>query len=100
MHLALGVNEREAKEPEPMSPVRDDSALGPREDLERTAGGFPHPAVALTVGFAIAIAGLLLFALIGRSVVAVVLCILLIPVAIVVSRRESSRERGSLHPSR
>ena len=100
MHLALLVNERESKEPEPMSPVRDDDALGSREDLDRTPGGFPHPAMAMTAGFAIAISGLLLFALIERSVAAVVLCVLLIPVAILLLKRESSRERGSLHPSR
>ncbi len=100
MQLDLHVNERESKEPEPMSPVRDDSALGPREDLDRTPGGFPHPAMAMTAGFASAIAGLLLFALIGRSVAAVVLCLLLIPVAILLLKRESSRERGSTHPSR
>lgn len=98
MHLDVAVNER--KEPEPMSPVRDDNALGPREDLDRTPGGFPHAAMAMTGGFAIAIAGLLLFALIGRSLAAVVLCVLLIPVAIFLLKRESSRERGSIHPSR
>lgn len=88
------------KEPEPMSPVRNDSALGPTEDLDRMPGGFPHPAMAATAGFAILIAGLILYALIGHSVAALVLIALAIPVAIVLLRRESSRERTSRHPSR
>jgi hypothetical protein len=101
MQLDLRVDERdESKAPEPMSPIRDDGALGPAEDLDREPGGFPHPAMAITAGFAIGIAGLLMFALFDRSVAASVLCVLVIPIVILFLRRESTRERDSIHPSR
>ncbi|MEP6864292.1 MAG: hypothetical protein ABJE66_26970 [Deltaproteobacteria bacterium] len=94
------MNERETREPQPVSPVRDESALGPGEDLDRKPGGFPHAMIAATAGFAIVLAGLVLFALIDRSVAALIFCALLIPVTILLLRRESSRERNSIHPSR
>src|SRR5262245_22786294 len=36
-------------EPEPMSPIRDDHALGPTEDLDREPDGVPHGIVGRTV---------------------------------------------------
>lgn len=82
MHLDRRVNEHEAKD------------LEPREDPARPPGGFPHLAVALTAAATIALAALLLFALFGRSVAGVALCFLLIPIAILLLKRESSEERG------
>lgn len=100
MHVALGVNKRESKRPEAMFPPRNDGVVRPPEDRDRKPGGFPHPMMAVTAGLAIGSAGLLLLALSDRSVAAAVLCVLLIPIVIVLMKRESGRERDSIHPSR
>jgi hypothetical protein len=84
----------------PVSPVRDDRALGPTEDLDRKPDGFPHPAMAETAGFAIAISGLLLYGLVERSAAALVLCAALVPLMIFLVTREATRKRDPIHPSR
>jgi len=54
--------------------------------------------MAMTVGFVIVIAGLLLYGLIKQSLVILVVCALLVPVYILVLRREASKERDAIHP--
>jgi hypothetical protein len=56
--------------------------------------------MAMTAGFVIVIAGLLLYGLIKQSLVILVVCALLVPVFILVLRREASKERDAIHPSR
>ena len=56
--------------------------------------------IAMTAGLVIVIVGLLLYGLMKQSVVMLVVCALLVPVLILVLRREASRERDVIHPSR
>lgn len=83
-------------------PPRSSSAQNraQHEDPDRKPGGFPHSAIAMTAGFVIVIAGLLLYGLIKQSLVMLVVCALLVPVFILVLRREASKERDAIHPSR
>ena len=48
------------------SPVRDDSALGPTEDLDRDPDGVPHVVIAAVLVGTFAVAGLVLLALSGH----------------------------------
>lgn len=79
----------------PQSPVRDDSALGSNEDLDREPDGVPHLAIALTALLAIAVALAMLAAITGGSWKALVV----IPVAVVILVRWSTRRRDEAHPS-
>src|SRR5262245_926663 len=88
----------------PMAPVRDDSALGPTEDLDRQPDGAPHEVIGLTALFSVLLAMLVavMFAT-GRTlghVAAIVLAVLAIPVVVSVLRKRAARERDQLHPSR
>lgn len=86
------------------SPVRDDDALGPAEDLDRELDGVPHQVVGLTALFSVMLAMLIGFMVlaggtIGR-IAAVVLAFLAIPVLVSTLRGKAARERDTLHPSR
>jgi Flp pilus assembly protein TadB len=86
------------------SPVRDDSALGPGEDLDRDLDGVPHQVVGLTALFSVLLAMLLAFmALAGGTlsrVGAVIIAIAAVPVLVTTLRRRADRQRERLHPSR
>lgn len=86
------------------SPVRDDAALGPTEDLDRQPDGVPHAVVGLTALFSVMLAMLIAFMFLGGGTIsriaAVVLAVLAIPVIVSTLRRKAIRERDHLHPSR
>jgi len=86
------------------SPVRDDEALGPTEDLDREPDGMPHHLIGLTALFSVMLAMLVAFmALAGGTVsrvAAVLLVVLAVPVLVSSLRRRSNEGRDQLHPSR
>jgi hypothetical protein len=86
------------------SPVRDDDALGPTEDLDREPDGVPHAVIGLTALFSVMLAMLVAFmVLFGGTVsrvAAVVLALLAVPVVVSSLRRKAQRDRNYLHPSR
>jgi hypothetical protein len=88
----------------PKAPVRDDSALGPTEDLDREPDGVPHAVVGLTALFSVMLAMLVGFMFIAGGTVsrvaAVVLVLLAVPVLVSTLRRRAARDRDQLHPSR
>lgn len=91
-------------EPEPHSPVRDDSKLSPHEDLDREPDGVPHNVVGLTALFSVMLAMLVAFMfLTGRGVTrvaAVVLALIAIPMLVSMLQHKADRERDHVHPSR
>lgn len=86
------------------SPVRDDEALGPTEDLDREPDGVPHHVIGLTVLFSVMLAMLIAFMFLAGGTVsrvaAVVLALLAIPVLVSTLRRRADQGRDQLHPSR
>ncbi len=94
----------EAFDPEPHSPIRDDSQLGPSEDLDRQPDGVPHVVVAQTAAFTVVFAVLVLALFFLSSVVAKVGAVLLLaiaaPVLVKKLNKKSKRERDHVHPSR
>lgn len=86
------------------SPVRDDEALGPTEDLDREPDGVPHVVIGLTALFSVMLAMLVGFMfLAGGTVIrvaAVVLVLLAIPTLVSSLRRRAVQGRDTLHPSR
>jgi hypothetical protein len=90
--------------PEPHSPIRDDSQLGPTEDLDREPDGVPHVVVAQTAAFAVVFSVLVLSLFFLDSVVAKVGAVLLIlcagPVLVKKLNKKAERERDHVHPSR
>jgi len=86
------------------SPVRDDDALGPTEDLDREPDGMPHQVIGLTALFSVMLAMLIAFmVLFGGTVsrvAAIILAVLAIPVLVSTLRGKAARERSTLHPSR
>jgi hypothetical protein len=86
------------------SPIRDDEALGPTEDLDREPDGMPHHVIGLTALFSVMLAMLVAFmALVGGAVsrtAAVVLVLLAVPVLVSSLRRRAYAGRDQLHPSR
>src|SRR5690242_19758296 len=86
------------------SPVRDDEALGPTEDLDREPDGMPHQVIGLTALFSVMLAMLIAFmVLFGGTVsrvAAIILAVLAIPVLVSTLRGKAARERSTLHPSR
>ena len=86
------------------SPVRDDAALGPTEDLDRRPDGVPHAVVGLTALFSVMLAMLIAFMFLAGGMIsriaAVVLAVLAVPVIVTTLRRKASRERDRIHPSR
>lgn len=89
---------------EPHNPVRDDSKLGPDEDLDREPDGVPHRVVGLTAFFSVMLAALLAFMFIvggtASRVGAVIIAVLAIPVLVHSLNKKADRERDHLHPSR
>ena len=85
-------------------PVRDDSALGATEDLDRQPDGAPHKVVGLTAGFSVVLAVLLAALLLTGHVIGVIAAILIaaiaIPVMVGSMRKKAATHRNQLHPSR
>lgn len=86
------------------SPVRDEAALGPTEDLDREPDGVPHHVIGLTALFSVMLAMLIGFMFLAGGTVsriaAVVLAVLAVPVLVSTLRRRADRGRDQLHPSR
>jgi hypothetical protein len=86
------------------SPVRDDEALGPTEDLDREPDGVPHHVIGLTALFSVMLAMLIGFMVLAGGTVsriaAIVLALLAIPVLVSSLRGKAARSRSTLHPSR
>ena len=86
------------------SPVRDDEALGPTEDLDREPDGVPHHVIGFTALFSVMLAMLIAFMVLAGGTVsrvaAVLLALLAIPVLVSSLRNKAARDRDSLHPSR
>lgn len=102
---SLRPTNRPPYETEPVhSPVRDDDALGPTEDLDREPDGMPHHVIGLTVLFSVMLAMLVGFMVLAGDTVsrvaAVILAALAIPVLVSTLRRKADIGRDHLHPSR
>jgi hypothetical protein len=86
------------------SPVRDDEALGPTEDLDREPDGVPHHVIGLLALFSVMLAMLVAFMILTGGTVsriaAVVLALLAVPVLVSTLRDKADRDRDRLHPSR
>jgi len=82
-------------EDQPQSPVRDDAALGPTEDLDRQPDGVPHAAVALTAILAIGIA----LATVTAIVAGTWKFVAAIPLVIALVAGWAARRRDRAHPS-
>jgi hypothetical protein len=85
------------------SPVRDETSLGPTEDLDREPDGVPHDIVGLSalfsVLFAAVVLGMWLSGSTGR-IAAVAMCMIGVPLLVSNLRQRSERERDQIHPSR
>src|SRR5918994_1543832 len=79
------------------SPVRDDEALGPTEDLDREPDGVPHHVIGLTALFSVMLAMLIAFMVLAGGTVsrvaAVLLAFLAIPVLVSTLRSKANRDR-------
>jgi Flp pilus assembly protein TadB len=86
------------------SPVRDDTALGATEDLDRQPDGMPHQVIGLTALFSVMLAMLVAVMFVAGGTVsrtaAIVIALLAIPVLVTTLRRKAARDRDTLHPSR
>jgi hypothetical protein len=86
------------------SPVRDDEALGPTEDLDRELDGVPHQVVGLTALFSVMLAMLVAFMFLSggtvTKVAALFIAALAIPVLVSSLGKRADRDRDQLHPSR
>ena len=86
------------------SPVRDDEALGPTEDLDREPDGVPHNVIGLTALFSVMLAMLIAFMVLAGGTVsrvaALVLILLAIPTLVSTLRRKARSGRDQFHPSR
>lgn len=86
------------------SPVRDDEALGPTEDLDREPDGMPHHVIGLTALFSVMLALLVAFMMLAGGttsrIAAVVIALMAIPVLVSSLRKKADRARDHLHPSR
>ena len=86
------------------SPVRDDEALGPTEDLDREPDGVPHHVIGLTALFSVMLAMLVAFMILAGGTVsrvaAIILAVLAVPVLVSSLRRKADTDRDHLHPSR
>ena len=92
-------------EDEPVhSPVRDDAALGPTEDLDREPDGMPHHVIGLTALFTVMLAMLVGFMIVAGGTVsrigAVLIAVMAIPVLVSTLRRRADEGRDRIHPSR
>jgi hypothetical protein len=88
----------------PKAPVRDDSALGPTEDLDREPDGVPHDVVGYTALFSAMLAVVVGFIFLSGGTVghvaAVLLVLIAVPTLVSTLRGKADRERDHLHPSR
>lgn len=85
----------------PNTPVRDDSALGLDEDLDRQPDGVPHSVVGYTAFFSVLLAMLVAaMFLTGNHIAALILIGIAVPVLVSTLRRKANRERDHVHPSR
>ncbi len=88
----------------PVAPVRDESKLGPTEDLDRQPDGVPHSVVGLTALFAVMLAGLVAIIFATGSGMSrfggLVIVLIAVPVLIGSLRNRSERDRSHAHPSR
>lgn len=104
MAVLYPLNRPPETEPEPHSPVRDDSKLSPTEDLDREPDGVPHQVVGLTALFSVMLAMLVAFMfLTGHGVTriaAVALAVIAIPTLVSQLHKKADRERDHVHPSR
>jgi hypothetical protein len=105
MHIARGpLFQQPDVGNEPHNPVRDDSKLGPTEDLDRQPDGVPHKVVGLTALFSVMLAMLIAAMFLSGStagrVGAVLLALIATPMLVVMLRNKAERERDHLHPSR
>ena len=86
------------------SPVRDDEALGPTEDLDREPDGMPHHVIGLTALFSVMLALLVAFMILAGGttsrIAAVVIALMAIPVLVSTLRKKADLARDHLHPSR
>ena len=86
------------------SPVRDDEALGPTEDLDREPDGMPHHVIGLTALFSVMLALLVAFMMLAGGttsrIAAVVIAVMAIPVLVSSLRKKADLARDHLHPSR
>jgi hypothetical protein len=94
--------------PDPMvpvqSPIRDESKLGPTEDLDRQPDGIPHAVVGATAGFAVVLALLVASVwIVGswtmRVGMAIIVCAA-VPVITTSLKHKADRDRDHDHPSR
>jgi hypothetical protein len=94
--------------PEPIapvfSPVRDDSKVGPTEDLDREPDGVPHAVVGATAGFAVVLSLLIASAWFVSSwtmrVGVILLVAFAVPVVVTTLKHKADRDRDHVHPSR
>ena len=86
------------------APIRDETTLGPTEDLDREPDGVPHDVVGLSALFSFLLAGLVLGMWLTGSttgrVSAIALLVFGIPMLVSGLRERSERERDRIHPSR
>lgn len=85
------------------APIRDESSLGPTEDLDREPDGVPHDVVGLSALFSVLFAAVVLGMWLSGSsgrVAAVAMCIFGVPMLVSNLRQRSERERDQHHPSR
>jgi lysylphosphatidylglycerol synthetase-like protein (DUF2156 family) len=91
-------------EPSLNSPIRDDSALGEGEDLDRQPDGMPHIVIAATVMATAAFAAILLMLLAGHvphhlgATLAVAVASLVVGVSVAYAVHHGRRDTA--HPSR
>ena len=88
----------------PHSPVRDDAALGPTEDLDRQPDGVPHRVIGLALLGSLVLAAIVLLLLSGhasRHPGAVVALLVTIPsaIAVAIALGRAWRKPGASHPS-
>ena len=85
-------------------PVRNDSATGPTEDLDREPDGVPHSVVGFTALFAFMLAALVgvVFVSGGTTghVTALLLAIIAVPVVVSQLRKKAAHDRDHIHPAR
>ena len=85
------------------APVRDDSATGPSEDLDREPDGVPHSVVGMTAFFSVIFALLVFTMFVIHSSVgkvgAALLLVLAVPVLVKKLNKKAKRDRDHVHPS-
>lgn len=83
----------------PRSPVRDDSMLGPSEDLDREPDGFPHVAIAAMAVLVILLAATVFALSTQHEIEWVLFVIAVVPLLVYGLARWAGGKRDRLHPS-